>query len=361
MHPGQIPATGETTIILPFEEFAADLEHNLGRANGNCFQRKTGIPGVHDGQIMIRLKKKRFIVLDYSMVPTPADVACASVTPHIKCPPGAGMAQCTAAGCNKIGVPICLFDSNPDEPTSLYLRSGLCFSCQRLLNEKRRTQRKRKGDVQGKPNSGSDNYNQKRVRVNNEILDVHADAIILNGPFEGTKHHGPGYGYMQIIADLQKIGQEVAQDTTNLANCMNAIGAGPSPPNPNTPQHIEMDAIYNKAFHTISKGIFLISEFKSSYDAAVTASIAEKATEEVLESASIADVVASAAAVAAAQSAEVAAAAAGGDAVVAAAAGGDQSSSNMIPLLLAAKEGDAGGAPILPQEEAKEVNQEVEI
>ena len=43
------------------------------------------------------------------MVPTPADVACASVTPHIKCPPGAGMAQCTAAGCNKIGVPICLF------------------------------------------------------------------------------------------------------------------------------------------------------------------------------------------------------------------------------------------------------------
>ena len=85
MHPG-LPVSGETNVILPFEEFSVDLEHNLGRANGNCYQRRPGIPGGHDGQIMVRLKKKRFIILDYSIVPTPADIAMALVTPHIRCP-----------------------------------------------------------------------------------------------------------------------------------------------------------------------------------------------------------------------------------------------------------------------------------
>lgn len=243
-------------------------------------------------------------------------------------------------------------DSNPDEPTSLYLRSGLCFTCQRLLNEKRRTQRKRKSDVQGKPNSGSaaDNFAQKRVRINGEIVDVHADAIILNGPFDGTKHHGPGYEYPQIVMDLQKIGAAVTQETAELANTMSAI-AGPPPHN--SPEHVQIDALYNKTFHTISKGIFLLSELKTSFDAAVTASIAEKATEEVLDSASIADVVASAAAVAAAQSAEVvvAAAAAGG--------GNDQASSSMIPLLLAAESKE--GEPAVPAKNENENGPEVEV
>lgn len=113
MHPDQMPATaGDTTsIILPFEEFSVDLEHNLGRANGNCYQRKPGVPNMHDGQIMVRLKKKRFVVLDYSIAPTPSDIALASVTPHIKCPVGAGTAKCTSSllNCPKIGMPVCLF------------------------------------------------------------------------------------------------------------------------------------------------------------------------------------------------------------------------------------------------------------
>lgn len=97
------------SVILPFEDFAVDAEHNLGRANGNCYQRKPGIPNVHDGQIMVRLKKKRFIVIDYSVVPSPTDIACANVTPHLKCPPGAGSQKCTSSTCSKIGVPVCLF------------------------------------------------------------------------------------------------------------------------------------------------------------------------------------------------------------------------------------------------------------
>ncbi len=225
-------------------------------------------------------------------------------------------------------------DSNPDEPTSLYLRSGLCFTCQRLLNEKRRTQRKRKSDVQGKNASGSETFAQKRIRINGEIVDVHADAIILNGPFDGTKHHGPGYEYPEIMTDLQKIGADVSGETAQLAN---AIISLTTPPLHNSQDHAQVEALYNKTFHTISKGIFLLSEMKSSFDAAVNnASIAEKATEEVLESASIADVVASAAAVAAAQSAEVAAAAAvtnGGD---------EQASSTMIPSILLPPDGKEG-------------------
>jgi hypothetical protein len=110
LHPASmIPSIESTTVVLPFGDFSDDLENNLGRANGNCYQRKPGIPNVHDGQIMVRLKKKRFIVIDYSIVPTPADLACASVISYINIPHGAGTQKCTAANCPKVGVPVCLF------------------------------------------------------------------------------------------------------------------------------------------------------------------------------------------------------------------------------------------------------------
>jgi len=110
--------------------FAYDIENRLGRANGNVYMSKPGIPNVHDGQIMVRLKKKRCIIIDYGI--NSVDY------------PGFPKKNCLTPGCNKIGVPILMFDSVPQEPASLYLRSGLCFTCQRALNEKRRTQRKRK-------------------------------------------------------------------------------------------------------------------------------------------------------------------------------------------------------------------------
>lgn len=327
MHPDQMPATaGDTTsIILPFEEFSVDLEHNLGRANGNCYQRKPGVPNIHDGQIMVRLKKKRFVVLDYSIAPTPSDIALASVTPHIKCPVGAGTAKCTSSlvNCPKIGMPVCLFDSNPDETPSLYLRSGQCFTCQRHLNEKRRTQRKRKGNVPKTNGPGPDAFAQKKIRINDDILHLNSDAIIVNGPLEGTKRHGGGYEYPEIIADLQKL---LPTETAELFNAMTGMAL---PPSHNSADHVKLDALYNIAFLTVSKGIFLLSQFKNSLENAVAASmVAEKATEEVLESTSIADVIASAAAVAAAQSAEEAVP---GVQV----APGDQASTNIIPLMLA--------------------------
>lgn len=280
-------STTNSSMMLPFGEFAEDLENNLGRANGNCYQRRPGIPNVHDGQIMVRLKKKRFIVIDYSIVPSPGDLAYAAVTPYVKTPPGAGIQKCTTVNCPKIGVPVCLFDSDPDEPISLYLRSGLCFTCQRHLNEKRRTQRKRKGETM-------DDEVQKRFRLNDQILDLDPDAIIINGQPDGTKHHGPGYGYPEILLDLQKIAQNCNHGIGHLSS---AISTYAIPPLQNSPEHIEIEEAYHKAFQSFTKGLFLLSQWKSSFDTVMAA----KSSGEVLEGTSIADVVASAAAVAAAQ------------------------------------------------------------
>lgn len=77
-----LPSTEQTSVVLPIEEFAHDLEYKLGRANGNVFHRNPGVEGLHDGQIMVRLKKKRFIIIDYSIVPNSADIAAAATSPH---------------------------------------------------------------------------------------------------------------------------------------------------------------------------------------------------------------------------------------------------------------------------------------
>ena len=61
------------TIFLRPEEFAEDAESRLGRANGNTYQRKPGISNVHDGYIMVRLKKKRFVILDDGFIPNNHD------------------------------------------------------------------------------------------------------------------------------------------------------------------------------------------------------------------------------------------------------------------------------------------------
>lgn len=83
------------------EELAADAEANLGRANGNIYQRLPGVEGIHDGQVLIRLKKKRFVVLDYSIVPNEADLEAAKQTSNIKILNGAGTTVCKKPECTK--------------------------------------------------------------------------------------------------------------------------------------------------------------------------------------------------------------------------------------------------------------------
>ena len=104
---------------------------HLGNANGNIYQSKAGAKGQHDGQVYVRLKKKRFVVLDYTIQPNETDLAQATEVPHMEIPSGAGKTQCITKECIKVGVPVKLYDSNPEDSVSLYLRSGMCFECQR--------------------------------------------------------------------------------------------------------------------------------------------------------------------------------------------------------------------------------------
>jgi hypothetical protein len=338
-------------VVLSPDSFAVDLEMNLGRANGNVYQRQPGIPGVNDGQIMVRLKKKRYIIIDYSIKPNEADFHEAELSPHIAIPEGAGQVQCTAPNCSKVGVPVLLYDSEPGEPASLYLRSGLCFQCQRDLNEKRRTDRKRpvKANQQYNVDGPSIIYaigpSQKKFKLNGKTIHLHSDALIINGSVEGTKHFRDGYGFQEIGVDLHQSVQEAVMDTEQLLHSVSnnndsaaaaTLGGNteldPDPPpssvfdmanellhhhhyhDPDLPSNSEdINILYDKAFQTLNKSIILLSQWKASWDAAIAAA------HETVTDPSLADAVASAAAV-----------------VAAAADGSDQSGSNMVSLLLAA-------------------------
>mmetsp|Transcript_31769 Transcript_31769/g.46855 ORF Transcript_31769/g.46855 Transcript_31769/m.46855 type:complete len:384 (+) Transcript_31769:322-1473(+) len=206
--------TTDSCVIVPHSEFAEDLELRLGRANGNVFHRKPGVEGVHDGQIMVRLKKKRYIIIDYGIVPTPSDLQAAAISQHVACPDGAGKAQCVSPSCCKVGVPVLLYDSEPTETASLYLRSGLCFTCQRNLNEKRRTQRKRKSDTA--PLTFSDSSKKAKV-TGGDVLELTPDAIVINGPIQGVKRHSEGHTQQDIVIDLQSNLQSAIAEVQRLA------------------------------------------------------------------------------------------------------------------------------------------------
>lgn len=303
--------------IPPIDEFVDDVEHKLGRANGNIFHRHTGVPGVHDGQIMVRLKKKRFVILDYGIVPTDADLQLALTNSNIKIPKGAGKETCKTPDCLKVGVPVCIYDSEPNETDSLYLRTGLCFGCQRNLNEKRRTERKRTNprlstsDEDGLEPSMiyAMGPSPKKFRYKNgSFVELASDAIIVNGAIEGTRHYGEGYGFQEIGADLLQSSQEALVDTERLVHAVSSGAASAAVAavhgsllddnghDPISPGDEDINSIYQKAFHSLSKSIFLLSQWKSSWDAAI------EAAHETVADPSLADAVASAAAVAAATS-----------------------------------------------------------
>lgn len=84
-------------IGLSLEDFQDDLLH-LGRANGNIWQRLPALPGVHDGQVMVRLKQLRFVILDYSILNPQARLIGGSYSSHVKVPRNAGVAICNTSG-----------------------------------------------------------------------------------------------------------------------------------------------------------------------------------------------------------------------------------------------------------------------
>jgi hypothetical protein len=441
-----------SNMILPAEEFAEDLELRLGRANGNIYYRKTGMEGIHDGQVMVRLKKKRFVILDYSIIPNDDEIQLATINPHIACPEGAGKRQCVTPGCTKVGVPVLLYDSDPSEPASLYLRSGLCFTCQRNLNEKRRTQRKRKSDLLehcnsgvGEDGSGAGSHDaahhtgpphrshsnsasvftiasdQKKLKLNGSVVHLAPDAIVINGAINGAKHHGEGYGFHEIGIDLSHVVQDAVHETHRLIHAVSPSGVASDPattvvvassssaaasaatvtpmvmchlgddegltPDNGHPQNNmlfhgnnesqmsgsdhahhhnlsseDIAGMYDKAFLSLSKSLFLLSQWKSAWDAEVAAAVAQ----ETVHDACLADAVASAAAVVAA-TAELTpldSSSTSGDLLLVGGGGGsssngdfhtspitNSSSTNMVSLLLAAEQKGEDGVMIKEEDE----------
>mmetsp|Transcript_38194 Transcript_38194/g.80082 ORF Transcript_38194/g.80082 Transcript_38194/m.80082 type:complete len:383 (-) Transcript_38194:288-1436(-) len=276
-----------STIFLRPEEFCQDEQNRLGRANGNTYRRKPGIPDVHDGQIMVRLKKKRFIILDYGYIPNEHDAEIARSVPHISIPNGAGTCKCATKHCPRIGVPVLMYDSEPNEPMSLYLRGGLCFSCQRNLNEKRRTQRKRKSDGHpvgevrigngDMPSIGSGSGNGNRFKFNDQIVELNPDAVVINGPVDGTRIRGPDYRCPEIGSDLLRIVSELSHETLSLMQHSSAQ-AGMAQPVATTTSSV--DAMYQKAFESVSKATFLLTQWKASWDENMVSQTAVNAAEE---------------------------------------------------------------------------------
>jgi hypothetical protein len=343
-------STPVVQVVLPLEDFAEDLDLRLGRANGNIFHRRPGVEGLHDGQVMVRLKKKRFIVIDYSIVPNEADLQHAAMSPHIHCPLGAGKTICTTPECNKIGVPVLLYDSEPHETPSLYLRSGLCFTCQRNLNEKRRTQRKKPAEKEAAAaekakkqdaskasasaaamasahaaaygSSAAANttatattttpYHKvlmavsqqnasKRIKLahSNQPLELAPDAIILNGPPDATcKSARHGHGFTEIGNDLTNVARECLQATQALVHAVNttdvhntdpvslvdatgsaATTTGPTSTTTTTtlPSQEDIASLYQKSFQGLCKSLYLLTQWKESWDMAIAAAVAQEA------------------------------------------------------------------------------------
>ncbi|KAL7465403.1 hypothetical protein ACHAXS_005724 [Conticribra weissflogii] len=90
------------------------------------------------------------VVTDQGYVPSQKDVEYAEFNSHVSIPEGAGVKKCNNRKCNKIGVPVMLYDSDPNEVPSLYLRSGLCFGCQKKWNEEKRQTYTRKTPLKNK-------------------------------------------------------------------------------------------------------------------------------------------------------------------------------------------------------------------
>lgn len=196
------------------------------------------------------------------------DFEIAKAVPHINIPNGAGRKQCTTKDCPQIGVPCLLYDSEPNEPMSLYLRGGLCFSCQRNLNEKRRTQRKRKsdglpvGEVRaghgpGDASVGSGSAATSRFRYNDQILELNPDAVVINGPVDGTRVRAPDYRCPEIGSDLLRIAADLSHETLSLMQHSSAATIMGQPVRSSS-----VDALYQRAFLSVSRATFLLAQWK---------------------------------------------------------------------------------------------------
>lgn len=283
------------TSLIPYEDFAEDEQMNLGKANGNIFYRRSGLEGVHDGQVLVRLKSRRFILLDYSIIPNQMQTSFY----HSRIPPGAGTATCcsTSTKCSKVGVPVLLYDSHPQETPSLYVRSGLCFTCQRNLNESRRAQRKSTKRKATTFNNNNDDNNDhsgeaniiyavgpqaKYFQIHNDDDDddkkpitLRSDAIILNGTtLEGLPIQPPlqdsksvremGFLLEQSVRDALVDTERLRQESSSSFDDDDLLVTTTTTTTTSDEETIQ--ALYHKAFTKLHTSILLLSHWKTAWD-----------------------------------------------------------------------------------------------
>jgi hypothetical protein len=80
------------------KQYIDDANRLLGQSNGKTYQRIPGIDQEHDGQVMVRLRKKRFVVLDYSFEPGEAELKAAANFPNVRISDKGGKAICIHVG-----------------------------------------------------------------------------------------------------------------------------------------------------------------------------------------------------------------------------------------------------------------------
>lgn len=184
--------------------------------------------------------------------------------------------------CSKVGVPVCLYDSDPLQPDPLYLRSGLCYSCQRNLNEDRRGKKRNQGTSISHSDSPNILYalgsGTKKLRIGKSTIFLKDDAIIINGKSQSWRTHSDSYTYAEIGRDLVPLTQEALQETTRLVESTPSL-AEASPSRSSS----EIDALYDKAFQSMSKALFLLSEWKSSLHQSVGVSLFQEPPSELPE------------------------------------------------------------------------------
>lgn len=189
----------------------------------------------------------------------------------------------------------------------------------------------------------------KKFKIDGGTIHLKNDAIIINGAVEGTKHFEEGYGFQEIGYDLLSLTQEAARETVRLVNAVNgntataaveavaALGPPDHDYRPSGSNSLEqrgsgvppatnedINALYYKTFQSMNKSIFLLSQWKSSWESTMSAA------SNTVADASLAEAVASAAAVVAAASSSTSLAGPEAD------QGQDQNNPSMVSLLLAA-------------------------
>lgn len=253
-----------------FEDIA---ERHLGKANGNVYHVRPANNGnenfpPNDGVLMVRLKKKRFIVLDYSL---------GAYSGKHKAEPQSQnrIPICITSDCPKVGIPSLTYDSgDPTESgVSLYLRSGLCFTCQRNLNEKRRTSKKRKS-------AGENELSSMKKKSHNSIEAMHLQQSINDfDPAIGDPSldwESPHISVSTCVADYETLSVALSQlkdATKNVEKLINLSSLVNAPPPdeaipivldkpPTTSDRYMLSAYHEKIMLALNRCVESLTEWK---------------------------------------------------------------------------------------------------